>query len=118
MRSSIFLRKPCSALATCERVFTSVPGRDSLRCSTVSCSLEVSALTPLAPVDGPGDVVVGRHGVLLARDGRRAVFLPQVAREQGWDRDALLTHLCLKAGLPPDAWRAGAALSVFEAEVF
>jgi AmmeMemoRadiSam system protein A len=81
-------------------------------------TLEVSALTPLRAVDGPAGIEVGRHGVLLQKHGRQAVFLPQVAAEQGWDLSATLTHLCRKAGLPDDAWREGAHLHVFEAEVF
>jgi len=80
--------------------------------------LEISALSPLAPVAGPGEIKVGRHGVLLAAGGRRAVFLPQVAPEQGWDRDTMLTQLALKAGLSPDAWRRDASFEVFTAEVF
>ena len=54
----------------------------------------------------------------LSRNGRSAVFLPQVAREQGWDLATTLTHLARKAGLPPDAWKEGAAFTVFEAQVF
>ena len=42
-----------------------------------------------------------------------AVFLPQVAVEQGWDRNALLENLCLKAGLPQDAWKNGAEFWTF-----
>ena len=80
--------------------------------------IEISALTPLVPVEGPDNIIIGRHGVVLAKQGRRAVFLPQVAPEQGWDRDTTLTHLALKAGLGPDSWRQGAELLVFEAEVF
>lgn len=80
--------------------------------------IEISALTPLVPVEGPDDIIIGRHGVVLAKQGRRAVFLPQVADEQGWDRDTTLTHLALKAGLEPDSWRQGAEFLVFEAEVF
>jgi AmmeMemoRadiSam system protein A len=80
--------------------------------------LEISALTPLVPVASPDDIVVGRHGVLLSAGGRRAVFLPQVASEEGWDRTTMLRHLARKAGLPPDAWRDGAGFQVFEAEVF
>lgn len=79
--------------------------------------LEVSVLTPPRPVAGWREIEVPRHGVLLAKSGRRAVFLPQVAAEMGWDRDTTLSQLCLKAGLPPDAWREGADLRVFEAEV-
>lgn len=81
-------------------------------------TLEVSVLTPLREVAGPDDVVVGRHGILLEKNGRHAVFLPQVATEQGWDLATTLAHLCRKAGLPADAWRQGARLCVFEAEVF
>ncbi|MBK8165427.1 MAG: AmmeMemoRadiSam system protein A [bacterium] len=81
-------------------------------------TFEVSALTPLRDVDGPGAIEVGRHGVLLGKSGRQAVFLPQVAPEQGWDLPTMLTHLCRKAGLPADAWRDGARLRVFEADVF
>jgi AmmeMemoRadiSam system protein B/AmmeMemoRadiSam system protein A len=80
-------------------------------------AVEVSALTPLRPVDGPDDIEIGRHGIVLSRGGRRAVFLPQVAPEQGWDRDTTLRHLALKAGLPADAWREGCRFHVFEAEI-
>ncbi len=80
--------------------------------------IEISALTPMRPVAGAADIVVGRDGVLLSKDGRSAVFLPQVAVEQGWGRDEMLDHLCLKAGLPAGSWRTGAKFSVFQAEVF
>lgn len=81
-------------------------------------SVEVSALSPLREVEGPQLIEVGRHGILLGKSGRQAVFLPQVATEQGWDLPTTLAHLCRKAGLPSDAWRDGARLRVFEAEVF
>ncbi|MBM4129773.1 AmmeMemoRadiSam system protein A [bacterium] len=81
-------------------------------------ALEISALTPLREVAGPEAIVLGRHGILLGKSGRQAVFLPQVAFEQGWDLPTTLAHLCRKAGLPPDAWREGARLRVFEADVF
>lgn len=80
--------------------------------------IEVSALTPLVPVAGPEEIVIGRHGVVMVKMGRRAVFLPQVAPEQGWDRDTTLTHLAVKAGLEPDAWRQGSEFLIFEADVF
>lgn len=81
-------------------------------------TIEISALTPMRPVSGPGDIVVQRDGVLLEKDGRSAVFLPQVASEQGWTREEMLDQLCFKAGLPAGSWRRGAAFSVFQAEVF
>lgn len=80
--------------------------------------LEISALTPAVPVDSWRDIVIGRHGMTLTKFGRSAVFLPQVAPEQGWGIEETLTHLAMKAGLPPDAWREGATFTVFEAVVF
>jgi len=82
-----------------------------------SLALEVSVLTAPAMVPGPEAIVPGTHGVLLEKDGKGAVFLPQVATEQRWGRDEMLTHLARKAGLPDDAWKEGARLSVFRAEV-
>lgn len=81
-------------------------------------SIEISALTPPAPVNSYEDIVVGKHGVLLTKGSNRAVFLPQVAPEQGWDRDTMLNHLAMKAGMPKEAWREGAKFEVFEAIVF
>ncbi len=81
-------------------------------------TVEISAMTPMERVDGPGAVVVGRDGVLIEKGGHRAVFLPQVAPEQGWTREEMLEHLCLKAGLDADAWRHGANFYTFRAEVF
>lgn len=81
-------------------------------------TLEVSVMSPLRPVASPEEVVAGRHGVMIELHGRRALFLPQVASEQGWERTTLLQELCAKAGLPPDAYSdPEAVLKVFEAEV-
>ena len=47
---------------------------------------------------------------------------PEAAQEQleqiASDAESFLAHSCQKAGLPPDAWRKGANLWRFEAEVF
>ncbi|MDR2734611.1 MAG: AmmeMemoRadiSam system protein A [Spirochaetota bacterium] len=79
--------------------------------------LEISVLSPFQDATISG-IVPGTHGVLIEKAGRSAVFLPQVAPEQGWDRETLLSELCRKAGLPRDAWKADAKLSSFTAEVF
>jgi AmmeMemoRadiSam system protein B/AmmeMemoRadiSam system protein A len=80
--------------------------------------LEISVLGPLRRIAEPAQFEVGRHGLLLRRGRSSAVYLPQVATEQGWDRQTTLEHLCRKAGLPPGAWRQGAEFHVFEACVF
>jgi len=79
--------------------------------------IEVSVLTACTRVSGPEAIRVGEDGVELERGSRRAVFLPKVAVEQGWDRGELLEQLALKAGLPRDGWR-GAELSTFQAQAF
>jgi AmmeMemoRadiSam system protein B/AmmeMemoRadiSam system protein A len=81
-------------------------------------ALEVSLLSPSERVPGPQAIRVGVHGVVLSKGRHRAVFLPQVAPEQGWDRDEMLDHLAVKAGLPADGWRRGAEFEVFTAQVF
>jgi AmmeMemoRadiSam system protein B/AmmeMemoRadiSam system protein A len=80
--------------------------------------IEISVLTPMVPVPNAGHIVVGRDGVLIRKGGRSAVFLPQVAPEQGWGRDDMLEHLCRKAGLLPGSWKEGAQLFTFQAIVF
>ena len=81
-------------------------------------NVEVSVLTPPIQVAGPEDVILGRHGVIVEKDGRSAVYLPQVAPEQGWTLPETLSHLSEKAGLNADGWRQGARFHVFEAIVF
>ncbi|MHB8908131.1 MAG: AmmeMemoRadiSam system protein B [Syntrophales bacterium] len=81
--------------------------------------IEISVLTPMTQVSGPGEIEVGRDGVLFQKGRSSAVFLPQVAPEQGWGRDEMLCNLCQKAGLQADAWKeGGACFSTFQAEVF
>ncbi len=92
---------------------------DRVRASELSSlEIEISALTPPRSVAGPGAIVAGRDGVILQKSGRSAVFLPQVATEQGWDRDEMLDNLCQKGGLPSGCWRSGATLQTFQADVF
>jgi AmmeMemoRadiSam system protein A len=80
--------------------------------------IEISVLTPMKKVSGAGDIVVGRDGVLINKDGYSAVFLPQVATEQKWNREEMLDNLCLKAGLTAGCWKEKAQFSTFQAVVF
>jgi AmmeMemoRadiSam system protein B/AmmeMemoRadiSam system protein A len=80
--------------------------------------IEISVLTPPREIADPRRVRVGTHGLIVERDGAKGVLLPQVPGQFGWDREEFLGQACLKAGLPADAWKKGAKLSVFEAIVF
>jgi len=82
-----------------------------------SLRVEISVLTPLFPIR-PEEVDVGRHGLMVAQGRMRGLLLPQVPVELGWDRETFLDQTCVKAGLPPSAWRHGATLQGFTAEVF
>jgi AmmeMemoRadiSam system protein A len=82
-----------------------------------SVRIEISVLTPLVPAL-PEEIEVGVHGLMVRKGGRRGLLLPQVATENRWDRQAFLSNVCRKAGLPPDEWRKGAELYSFTAEVF
>ncbi|PKN37193.1 MAG: hypothetical protein CVU62_11355 [Deltaproteobacteria bacterium HGW-Deltaproteobacteria-2] len=80
--------------------------------------IEISVLTPIKPIVVATDVVVGQDGVLLNKQGHQAVFLPQVATEQKWNREELLDNLCRKSGLEKGCWKKDAQLSTFQAIVF
>ena len=79
--------------------------------------LEISVLSPLEEAR-PEDVEVGRHGLLISRGFQRGLLLPQVATQYRWGRETFLEETCLKAGLPSDAWRRGARIQIFTAQVF
>jgi len=81
--------------------------------------IEISALSRPVTLSSYKEIEIGKHGIILKRRGRQAVFLPQVAPEQGWDLPETLRHLSLKAGLAADAWKdPKTEFSVFIAEVF
>ena len=87
--------------------------------------VEVSILTPPEeiryekPDELPGKIVIGRDGLIIEAEGRGGLLLPQVPVEYGWDTEEFLTHLCLKAGLPPTYWITGKPkVFRFSAQVF
>ncbi len=81
--------------------------------------IEISVLSTPKDIDGPDGFEVGSHGIIVRKGSNSAVFLPQIAPEQGWTRDQTLSRLCMKAGLPPDEWtKPGMDFCVFTADVF
>jgi len=108
------LREMASAAALRDPRFPAVSGAE-----LEQIDIEISLLTPLRQIEDPASVEVGRHGICIEKGFNRGVLLPQVAVENRWNRDTFLNQTCVKAGLPPDAWRDGAArIEVFEARVF
>ncbi|HOT98437.1 MAG TPA: AmmeMemoRadiSam system protein B [bacterium] len=65
------------------------------------------------------DFVMGKHGIILMKGGRGATYLPEVPLEAGWrSKEEEMTSLCRKAGLPPDGWKQGAQIYLYETQVF
>jgi AmmeMemoRadiSam system protein A len=79
--------------------------------------VSLSILSPVTPIRAE-DVVVGRHGLIISQGVHRGLLLPQVPVEHGWDRVTFLEQTCRKAGLSLNAWKSGASLEAFTAEVF
>jgi len=72
---------------------------------------EVSVLSPPEPVEysTPEEllekIVVGRDGVIVEKGLLKGLLLPQVPVEYEWGVEEYLSNACVKAGLPPNAWR-------------
>ena len=79
--------------------------------------IEISVLSPLFPISAD-EIEIGRHGLVITYGMRRGLLLPQVPVEHGWNRQTFLEQTCLKAGAPAEAWRQGALIEAFTAEVF
>ena len=81
-------------------------------------TLEVSILSPLRKIGSVEEIKIGTHGLLLETGRKRGLLLPQVATENGWERETFLDNTARKAGLPAKAWRDPAvSIYVFSAEI-
>jgi AmmeMemoRadiSam system protein A len=79
--------------------------------------IELSILSPPQAIAAEA-VEIGRHGLLISMGGQRGLLLPQVPTEHNWDRTTFLEQTCRKAGLALDAWKNGATIEAFTADVF
>lgn len=81
---------------------------------TVPMPLKVN--TPLELLDV---IRIGVDGLMIEKDGRRGLLLPQVPLEWGWGVEEFLENLCLKAGLSRNAWKQYSAhLWQFSGDIF
>ncbi|HYM11257.1 MAG TPA: AmmeMemoRadiSam system protein A [Bryobacterales bacterium] len=96
--------------------------RDDARFDPVSpeevreLEIEISVLSDFFPIE-PDQVIPGVHGLLARRGIHRGILLPQVALEHNWDAARFLSETCRKAGLPFDAWKRGATIEAFTADI-
>jgi AmmeMemoRadiSam system protein B/AmmeMemoRadiSam system protein A len=84
-----------------------------------SIHYEISILSPHKEVPSAEAILPRKHGVIVSREGRAGLFLPQVW-EQIPDKAEFLGELCSqKAGLERECWKdPGTRLSVFTVEAF
>ena len=80
--------------------------------------IEISVLTPPEKIATINAITIGKHGLIISKGMHRGVLLPQVPVEWGWNRADFLNAICQKAGLPDGAWKEGAELYIFTAQVF
>ena len=78
--------------------------------------VEISVLSSFFPIE-PDQIVAGTHGLLVRQGLHRGLLLPQVATAAGWDAPRFLREACRKAGLDPDAWKHGATVEAFTADI-
>jgi len=85
-----------------------------------SIKVKVSVyLTNVYEIEDISQFEMGKHGIIMYKGGRAATYLPEVPIEAGWKtKEEELASLCLKAGLPPDAWKEGARFELYETQVF
>jgi AmmeMemoRadiSam system protein A len=68
--------------------------------------IEISVTWPLQSTAHTTDFDLLNDGIYLTIAGRAGCFLPQVARDTGWDKQTLLNRLCTeKLAMPAEAWK-------------
>jgi uncharacterized protein (TIGR00296 family) len=76
-------------------------------------------ITVKEPKDYPSHIDIGRDGLIVEQNYYKGLLLPQVPVEQSWDKEEFLSHTCMKAGLPPDAWfEKTTKISKFQGQIF
>jgi uncharacterized protein len=67
----------------------------------------------------PGQIEIGKDGLIMRWSFGSGLLLPQVATEQNWDGEEFLANLSMKAGAPPDQWLVpGTQVLKFQALIF
>lgn len=68
-------------------------------------TVHLSILSKPQQIKNLKEITLGKNGVIFEHNSYSALFLPEVATEQGWSKEDLLNNLAQKAGLQTDAWK-------------
>ena len=83
-----------------------------------SIDIEISVLSPMRKISSVDEIVLGKHGIYIRKDGRSGTLLPQVATDRKWTTEEFLGYCARdKAGLGWNGWK-DAEIFVYEAIVF
>lgn len=87
--------------------------------------VEVTILTKPKPIEVkkpreyPTNIEIGKDGLIIEKGWQKGLLLPQVPVEWKWNKEEFLSHLCMKAGLPPDSWfEKDAKIYKFQGQIF
>ncbi|HOT76055.1 MAG TPA: AmmeMemoRadiSam system protein A [Candidatus Wallbacteria bacterium] len=80
--------------------------------------IELSVLSPLEKITDFSKIIIGVHGLLVRQGYYSGLLLPQVAVEWDMDTTVFLEETCRKAGLPRNAYKTGADVYYYSAQVF
>jgi len=81
-------------------------------------NIEISVLSPFKKITSSDEIILGKHGIYMIKNGVSGTFLPQVATETGWSKDEFLGHCARdKAGIGWDGWKT-ADIYTYTAVVF
>ena len=83
-----------------------------------SIDIEISILSNPQPINHFNEIRVGTDGIILMKNSKSALFLPEVATEQGWDLETTLINLCQKARLYDYDWMDNAKFETFQSLKF
>ncbi len=79
--------------------------------------VHISILSEFTDIPSVDDFKLGEHGIVIQKGFNRAVYLPEVAVEQGWTKEETLNSLSRKAGMQADAWKEGTTFKVYSSVV-
>lgn len=80
--------------------------------------IEITLVDPPTRIKDSSEIVLGKHGMVMEKYGREAVFLPQDSIDKNWSLKETLDYLSMKTGLDADDWKKEANLSIFTVTVF
>ncbi len=136
----VSLKRAGHLRSCCGHIGASVPLCQALDCAADRAATDDPRFPPIAsseladldvdvwilwgprPVSARGEdrvqaVQIGKHGVQIGRGAARGLLLPGVAVDHHLDARAFLQQVCIKAGLPIDAWKDDDThLQVFEGD--